>query len=173
MDDPSSQLVIIGKISSAYGIKGWVNISSYTQPVTNILNYQPWYLQSRDKSQSLQAVRITQGRLHGKHVVAQIEGISDRNQAELMRGLDIAIKRDQLPEPEPGEYYWVDLEGLTVVTVEGIELGTVHALLETGANDVLVVSGDKERLIPYVLDEVIQQIDLDQRKIIVNWDPEF
>lgn len=173
MDDPASQFVIVGKISSAYGIKGWVNVNSFTDPVTNILEYQPWYLSSHQAEKQWQSVRVVNGRAHGKNVVAQIEGCDDRNQAERYRGLDIAIHRDQLPEPEEGEHYWIDLVGLTVINLNGDELGVVDSLLETGANDVLVVKGKKELLIPYVQQEFIKQVDLESRVITVDWDPDF
>jgi len=173
MDEQNPQLVIVGKIASAYGIKGWVNVASFTDPITNILQYQPWYLQSKHQSHSLEPVRIVQGRVHGKQIVAQLEGYSDRNQAELLRGLDIAVARNQLPAPKQGEYYWQDLIGLRVVNVDGAELGVVESLMETGANDVLVVTGDKQRLIPYVTNEFIREVDLQYGKIVVDWDPDF
>ena len=175
MDDPANQFVVVGKISSAYGIKGWVKIYSYTDPVTNILSYQPWYLSSPAKHQAQQKINIVTGRAHGKQVVAQIEGCTDRNQAELFRGLDISVPRNQLPEPEESEHYWVDLEGLQVINVEGQTLGVVDSMMETGANDVLVVKdkGGKEHLIPFVKDEFIRDIDMDKRIISVDWDPEF
>ena len=118
-------------------------------------------------------MRIVQGRAHGKQIVAQLEGYSDRNQAELLRGLDIAVARSQLPAPQQGEYYWLDLIGLRVFTIGGVDLGIVDSLMETGANDVLVVNGDKQRLIPFVVNEYIRQVDLKQGKIIVDWDPSF
>ncbi|WP_455376036.1 ribosome maturation factor RimM [Kaarinaea lacus] len=173
MDDPASQYVIVGKISSAYGIKGWINVYSFTDPVTNILNYQPWYLSPQKTSKSWEPVRVVAGRAHGKHVVAQIEGCNDRNKAELYRGLEIAVHRDQLPEPSANEYYWIDLVGLNVVNLAGVELGIVDSLLETGANDVLVVKGKKEHLIPYVKGEFIHDVDLENRRITVDWDPDF
>jgi len=173
MDDSASQFVVVGKIASAYGIKGWVNIQSYTDPVTNILDYQPWYLISpRDQNQREQ-VRIISGRPHGKQVVAQIEGCNDRNKAELYRGLEIAIDRDQLPAVPEDEHYWIDLIGLEVVNKDGIKLGKVDSLLETGANDVLVVKGEKEYLIPFVKDEFVHDIDLEKHCITVDWDPDF
>jgi len=173
MDELDPQLVIVGKIASAYGIKGWVNVTSFTDPVTNILQYQPWYLQSQDKARRIEPVRIVQGRVHGKQIVAQLEGYNDRNQAELLRGLDIAVARSQLPASKQGEYYWRDLIGMRVFNIDGIDLGVVDSLMETGANDVLVVNGDKQRLIPYVINEYIRLVDLKQGKIIVDWDPDF
>ncbi|WP_455222843.1 ribosome maturation factor RimM [Kaarinaea lacus] len=173
MDDQTPQFVVVGKISSAFGVKGWLKINSFTEPVTNILQFKPWYLQTRQTHQPWKSVKVIEGRAHGKQVVVQLEGVNDRNQAELMRGLDIAVKRDQLPETHDNEFYWVDLEGLKVVNQEGIELGVVESLMETGANDVLVVRGEKERLIPYVMNEYILEVDLDAGTIIVDWDPDF
>ena len=173
MDEPTHQFVVVGKIASAYGIKGWLKINSFTDPLTNILQYDPLYLQTREARQSWKTVKVLNGREHGKQVVLQLEGINDRNQAELLRGLEIAITRDQLPETEADEYYWVDLEGLSVTNLDGVTLGTVDSIMETGANDVLVVKGDKERLIPYVLDEIVHTIDLDAGTITVDWDPDF
>jgi len=174
---PPEQLVVVGKISSAYGIKGWVNIYSYTNPVTNILQYQPWFLSPRNSKESWEPVRIATGRPQGKQMVAQLEGCEDRNKAELYRGLEIAIDRSQLPEPEQSEHYWIDLIGLSVVTVTGEELGVLDSILETGANDVLVVKapskGSKEHLIPFVQDEFVCEIDMENRLITVDWDPDF
>ena len=176
----SQQLVVVGKISSAYGIKGWVNVYSYTNPVTNILQYQPWYL-SREGKDAWEPVRVISGRQQGKQVVAQIEGCQDRNKAELYRGLEIAVDRGQLPEPEQSEHYWIDLIGLTVVTVSGEELGVLDSILETGANDVLVVKDHskahskhkKEHLIPFVQNEFVREIDMANGRITVDWDPDF
>jgi 16S rRNA processing protein RimM len=173
MDDIAHQFVVVGKVSSAFGVKGWLKINSFTDPVTNILQFNPWYLQIREAESSWKSVKVTSGRAHGKQVVVQLDGVNDRNQAELLRGLEIAVKRDQLPETEDNEYYWVDLEGLKVINREGIDLGVVESLLETGANDVLVVQGDKERLIPYVMDEYVLEVNLDSGTILVDWDPDF
>ncbi|KPJ93119.1 MAG: ribosome maturation factor RimM [Gammaproteobacteria bacterium SG8_15] len=173
MDDQTHQLIVVGQVSSAFGVKGWVKINSFTDPVTNILQFNPWYLRARQPEQSWKIVKVLNGRAHGKQVVVQLDGVNDRNQAELMRGIEIAIKRDQLPATEDNEFYWIDLEGLKVVNQEGIDLGVVESLMETGANDVLVVRGDKERLIPFVMDEYVLDVDLDKGTITVDWDPEF
>lgn len=173
MDASDSPFVVVGKIASAYGIKGWVHVYSYTDPVSNILQYKPWYLQSRDNKQSWQPVEVAAGRPHGKQIVVQLEGCIDRNQAELLRGLEIAIKREQLPATSEDEVYWFDLEGLKVVNLEGVELGIVDSVMETGANDVLVVKNDRERLIPFVMEEFIRDIDLETGIVTVDWDKDF
>jgi 16S rRNA processing protein RimM len=106
-------------------------------------------------------------------VIAHLAGCENRDQAQALMGCEIAIRRDQLPDAAPGEYYWRDLQGLTVVTIEGELLGTVDHLIETGANDVLVVKGDRERLIPFVLNQVIVNVDLDKQELRVDWDKDF
>ncbi len=166
--DPNGY-VLLGRVSGLYGVGGWVKVFSYTQPRENILKYVSWYVREGD-----QWVRrsLLKGRRHGKAVVARIEGCDDREQARALIGADIAISREQLPEPERGEYYWSDLMGLEVVTVDGEKLGRVDHLMETGANDVLVVAGERERLIPFI-DEVITSVDLESGCLTVDWDPEF
>ncbi|WP_303901012.1 ribosome maturation factor RimM [Thiohalomonas denitrificans] len=166
--DPDSY-VLLGRVSGLYGVGGWVKVFSHTQPRENILQYSAWYLREGDRW-----VRhsLLKGRRHGKAVVALLEGCDDREEARALIGADIAITREQLPKAGPGEYYWSDLIGLEVVTVGGEQLGRVDHLMETGANDVLVVAGERERLIPFV-DEVIISVDLEGRCLTVDWDPEF
>lgn len=162
--------LVIGKISGVFGVKGWVKIFSYTQPRENILNYKIWQLR---KGSDFKSCQVQGGQVHSKGVVAKVAGVDDRDQAALMIGWDILIERTQLPPVDPGEYYWADLEGLTVETTQGVVLGVVDYLLETGANDVLVVKGERERLIPFLRKQTIIAVDLDHGKIIVDWDPEF
>ena len=182
MDDSASQFVVVGKISSAHGIKGWVNVYSYTDPVTNILQYQPWYLRSSSSPSSSEQpwkpVQIVNSRPQGKQIVAQLEGCQDRNKAELYRGLEIAVERSQLPDLGKDEYYWIELVGLSVVNLAGEMLGVVDSMLATGANDVLVVKGgvadsSTDILIPYVMEEFIHNVDLDNHRITVDWDADF
>ena len=163
-------LVIVGKISSPYGIKGWVKIHSYTDPVTNILDYAPWYLSVDD---GWQKVEVLQGRPHGKTVVAHLAAVANPEEAVKLRGKSIAVEISQLPQPAAGEYYWSELEGLRVVNLEGVELGVVDHLFETGANDVLVVVGERERLLPYVMEHTVKSVDLEQGLITVDWDADF
>ena len=165
-----ANMVVIGKISGVFGVRGQVKVFSYTEPRENILNYDPWMLGSSDNWKSY---HVTSGKLQGKGLIAQLKGCVDRDQAQLLVGQEIAIEKSLLPETRSGEYYWSDLEGLKVTTTEQVELGTVSHLFETGSNDVLVVKGDREHLIPYIKDQVIKQIDLDAGQIVVDWDPEF
>lgn len=164
--------LIVGKLNGASGIKGWVKVYSYTDPKENILNYSPWYLKLDGQWQE---VSILNGREQGKTVVAQLEGCNDRNTAESYRGVEIAIEESQLPQLEEGEYYWRDLIGLTVVNMAGEELGTVKKMMETGANDVLVVktASKEELLIPYVPEYSVMKVDLESKQITVDWELDY
>ena len=165
-----SRLVNVGRISGIYGVKGWVRIFSYTNPRTNILSYSPWQVRIKGKWQTIKAV---EGRDHGKGVVAHLDGYDDPDSVRSLINADIAVHRRQLPATAAGEYYWADLIGLRVVTVKGVELGKVDHLMATGANDVLVVKDDRARLIPFVPDEVVVKVDMENRIITVDWDPDF
>ena len=143
---------------------------SFTDIRDNILNYSPWLLK---KDSETRLVAVIGGKLQGKAVVAQLDGVNDRDGAASLMGWDIFISPDQLPKVAKGEYYWSDLIGLNVETDLGIQLGAVDSLLETGANDVLVVKGERERAIPFLQGKTIINIDLDAGKIVVDWDPDF
>ncbi len=162
--------LILGKISGVFGVKGWVKVFSYTDPRENILQYPRWLLR---KGAAERTVELISGQLQGKAVVASLAGIIDRDQAAALNGWTVMIEREQLPPASEGEYYWADLQGLRVMTTQGVDFGHVDHLLETGANDVLVVSGERERLIPFLQDQTIISIDLVQGVIVVDWDPEF
>ncbi len=170
MEDISSDWLLLGRVSGLYGVRGWVRVFSYTDPRTNILNYPEWYLRHRT---GWLPHRLLEGRPHGKGIIARLGGCDDRDQAAALVSMDIAIRRDQLPEVAEDEFYWADLIGLRVETVDGVDLGTVSRLMETGANDVLVVEGDRERLIPYLWRDVVKRVDVASAVMIVDWDPEF
>jgi 16S rRNA processing protein RimM len=164
------EMIILGRISGLFGVKGWVKIYSHTSPREGILRYKTWYLK---RDGDWDAARLEQGHTQGKGVVAKLEGLDERDQAALLIGADIAVRREQLPKLKPDEYYWSDLEGLRVVNLEGVDLGVVSHLFETGANDVLVVKGERERLIPYTRDLAVKEVDLQAGRILVDWDPDF
>ncbi|PIE37869.1 MAG: ribosome maturation factor RimM [Gammaproteobacteria bacterium] len=172
----SRRRIILGRISGVYGIKGWVKVHSDTTPRENILEFARWMLGRRGEWRE---VAVTAGRPQGKTLVARIEGVDTPEAAQLLVGNAIAVWRDDLPPIDEGEYYWTDLIGLAVVTTEGVEVGTVKRLFETGANDVLVVSderegrGGQEVLVPWVLPDVIVEVDLAGRRIRIDWDPDF
>lgn len=172
MSSASAKLrwVLMGRIAGLYGVRGWLKVFSYTEPRSSIIDYNPLYL---DIGGEWRPLNVEDGRVHGRGVIIKLAGYDDRDTAALLIGCDIAVCRDQLPEPESGEYYWADLEGLGVITVDGTELGTVDHLFKTGANDVMVVRGERERLIPFLRNEVIVDIDLEQGVMRVAWEPEF
>lgn len=173
-------LVVLGQIGAAYGIKGWVKINSHTQPQEGIFDYDGWYIKS---GREWRPVKVAASRQHGKGLIAQLDGCDDRNAAELLRNAEIAVESSQLPELAEGEYYWSQLEGLSVITGNeagnDILLGKVSHLMATGSNDVLVVRSCKdsidkrERLLPLVMEHVVKQIDLEAGQIRVDWDPDF
>ena len=164
------QHLLIGKISGVFGIKGWVKVFSYTEDRKNILDYSPWVLQ---KGEQRKVFNVVSGSAQGKSIVACLEGIDSRNDAELLTGWDIFIDASQLPPTEQNEYYWSDLVGLKVETTTGINLGVVDHLIETGANDVLVVAGERERLIPFLHQQTVINVDLKAGVMVVDWDSEF
>lgn len=164
------QHISVGKISGVFGVKGWVKVFSFTDPRENILTYSPWLLQKGDQTK---AVNVVDGQLQGKTIVAQLADVHDRDQAASLMGWDIFITREQLPKAAKGEYYWSELIGLNVETIDGVQLGVVDSLLETGANDVIIVQGERERVIPFLQGQTVINVDLDAGKIIVDWDPEF
>lgn len=162
--------IVLGRVTGLFGVKGWVKVYSDTQPREGIVKYSPWLIGGGGDWRSIE---VESGQRQGKTVVAKLAGIDDRDAAAKLIGAEIAIPRARLPAPAPGEVYWADLEGLAVRTDEGIALGTVSHLIETGANDVLVVKGDRERLIPFIRDQVVKTIDLEQGLLVVDWDPDF
>lgn len=167
----SQDYVVVGRINGLHGVRGWVKVFSHTQPRSNILNYRTWYLL---RGGEWIATELLDGRLQGKGIVARLKGYDDRDQAVALLGVDVAIDREQMPKTEPGEYYWAELVGLKVINTEGIVLGVVEQLLETGANDVLVVrDGEAERLIPYLPGQFVVEVLLDEGVIKVDWDPDF
>lgn len=161
--------VVLGRVAGVFGVKGWVRILSETDPREGILRYAPWFVGTE-----AQPRRVREGRAHGKGLVAKLDGCDDRDQAALLVGQEISVTRDRLPPASADEFYWIDLEGLAVATCGGVDLGRVDHLFSTGANDVLVVNGaDRERLLPFVWDAVVKDVDFALGRILVDWDPEF
>ncbi|MEH6594053.1 MAG: ribosome maturation factor RimM [Colwellia polaris] len=169
--------VTLGKVGAVYGIKGWLKIHSFTDDQEAILDYFPWSLKLGNKVQS---VEITDWRKHNNGLVVKVAGIDDRDIAQKLVGSEIFVSEDALSDLPEGEFYWRDLIGMTVVTDKGYDLGQVSDIMETGANDVLVVKanlkdgfGKKERLIPYLMDQVILSVSTENKQICVDWDPGF
>ena len=168
--DKNIQLITVGRFGAAYGVKGWLRIHSFTEPVDNILAYQPWLVKLQGGWQS---ITLVDSRKLNKGIIATIASCNNKETTALYRNAEIAIQRNQLPALADDEFYWTDLQNLSVHTVTGERLGVVDYILPTGANDVLVVKGKREHLIPYLPDTVIKKIDLANGEIIVDWDPNF
>ena len=176
----AEERIALGHISAVYGVKGWLKIHSNTSPIENILDYDHWIL---DRDGQLMTVEIDQSRRHGKGLVAHIVGCDDRELARTYSGYQITVPLDQLPEPEDDEVYWHQLEKLNVYSRnsdgDNILLGKVSHLMETGANDVMVISPSKgsvdrrERLVPWLIGQVILDVNPEKGFIRIDWDPEF
>lgn len=167
----SEKFVLLGKVVGVHGVRGELKLESYTEPRTQLFRYQPWRMRLAGSEKIVEGGR---GRAQGKGIVAELPGVTDRDAAMALVGTEIWVARSALPEAKPGEYYWADLEGLEVVTVEGRPLGTVSHLIATGSNDVLVAKdAERERLIPFIPGQFVTVVDLDGGRITVDWDPEF
>lgn len=163
----ADRLLTVGKIVGLHGVGGWFKLESYTQPRAQIFAYQPWYVGGREFAGA-------HGHEQGKGVIGKLPGCDNRDAAAALIGTDIQVLRSALPKPGRGEVYWADLEGLHVVTVEGVPLGRVSHLFSTGANDVLVVrDAVRERLIPYVQGQFVKAVDLNAGRVTVDWDADF
>jgi 16S rRNA processing protein RimM len=157
--------VVLGKIGGAFGVQGWVRITSYTDPPDNILDYETWYVH---RDGQWQAIEIEDGRMTAKGVQVKLAGIDTPEDARLQVGIEIAVPRTELPPTAPGEYYWSDLEGLEAVTPEGESLGRIDHFRTTPGGDVVVIRGDREHWIPFVKDRILK-VDLDARRIVFDW----
>jgi len=162
--------LIIGKINGVYGVAGWVKVFSYCRPRENIFSYRPWLIKQGSAWQSCQLLAC---RHQGKNLLALLENLSDRGLAQGFIGLDIAVKTESLPSLAAGEYYWSELIGMEVLDLDGKSFGRVADIQETGANDVLFIGGEKPYLIPFVQEEIVQDIDLENKRIIVDWNPAY
>ena len=135
----AAQPLIMGQVSGVFGIKGWVRVFDYSRERGAILVHRRWLLRQGEKWQE---VAVLDGRRQGKGVVAHLDGCDDRDQALTLIGMDVAVDQKWLESPQAGEYFWYQLEGLEVINLAGESLGRVDHLIETGANDVLVLAGD-------------------------------
>ncbi|PCK01018.1 MAG: ribosome maturation factor RimM [Alteromonadaceae bacterium] len=177
--DVKSPLITVGKVTGVFGIKGWLKIASSTEPSDNILKYSPLWLKTRH---GVKLVEFDSTAPRGQHFIVHVGGVDTPEEAANYVGSDIAVRENQLKPLHGGDFYWRQLIGLKVVTAyagESQDLGVVGSLLETGANDVLVVDhtessiDERQRLVPYVLEMYIQSVDLELGQITVIWDPEF
>lgn len=178
-----SEKIILGRIAGVYGVKGWFKVYSYTDPKESIVDYSPWYIRPANTSSGNRSrapwtrVELKAGKRHAKTVIAKLEHCNDRDEALAYTGYEIAIEPEQLEQLRgENEYYWHELIGMRVINQQGIELGVVKSLMETGANDVLVVakeSDNKEHLVPWIMHQSIIAVDRQRGVLEVDWDPDF
>ena len=180
MSGQLAERVVVGRIGAAHGVKGWVKIHSYTEPAGNLFDYQPLVMgRGGDR---WEAIEIDQWRDQGKALVAHIRGCDDRDAAMLLAGRELACDAGRLPTLGEGDYYWSELEGMGVYARQGIDellLGRIDHLMATGANDVMVVRptehsiDGRERLVPWLPERFVLEVDRSARRVLVDWDPEF
>ncbi len=182
---PTTELVTLGRIAGAYGIKGWVKVVSATRPIDSILDYDEWIVGNPGKV-SYKA-KLLEGKTHGSGLVVQIsnakgEATTTRNDAERLNGLEISVPKSALPPAVGDQLYWFDLVGMQVKSSEGVPLGLVEMLTDNGAQDILVVRDevvkDEEgklllRLIPFVRGPIIVSVSRETRVIVAHWQPEW
>lgn len=171
----AGDMMVLGKIFSVHGVRGEVKVYSFTDPIDNLLDYPRWTLRRDAESRQ---VDLTSGRIQGKFLVIKIKGLDDREEARSLAGFEICVPRSQLPALNDGEFYWHQLQGLKVIDLQEQLLGKIDHLLETGANDVMVVRpctgslDDRERLLPYT-EQCVQSVDLQAAVVRVDWDADF
>lgn len=172
---PAEEMIVLGKIVSVHGIRGEVKVYSFTDPLDNLLDYRRWTLK---RGNEVRQAELVQGRVQGNVLVAKLKGLDDREIARTFAEFEILVPRSELPVLDDGEFYWSQLEGLKVIDQNGQLFGILDHMLETGANDVMVVKpcagslDDRERLLPYT-DQCVQAVDLEAGEIRVDWDADF
>ena len=164
----SGNKILVGKISNPHGIKGWVKVISFTDPIENILSYKKWTISD---NQTEKTYCLEDSRIQGNKIVIKLEGVNNRDDADLLKNLQIEINRSDLPKLEENSYYWEDLVDFNVIDIKGMHVGKVDSLFRTGSNDVLVIINEtKERLlVPFIMEEVIKYVDLDKELISIDW----
>ncbi len=168
----SERMVVLGRLGAPWGVKGGLKVESYTDPPTGLLNYPVWYVGSA--ARGWETMKVKAGRAHGGRstLVVELDGVDSPERARLFTEREIAQPRSAMPEPATGEYYWEDLMGCQVFLLDGRALGVVSHFLEFPANPVMVVKeGAKEHWLPLVAPH-LKQVDLSERRVVVDWEPE-
>lgn len=163
-----AKLIPLGRLGAARGLKGWLRVNSFANPPEQLQNYRNWNLlvDGQCREMTLQRLRGT-----SRGLECLLEGVDTREAAEALRGAEIRVDRAALPPAGENEWYWTDLEGLEVRNLDGELMGRVSGLMATGANDVLIVEGERRRLIPFLPGSRVREVDLEERRLIVDWDP--
>lgn len=161
--------VVLGQVGGAFGVQGWVRIQSYTDPPANILGYSRWQL---GRAGQWREVEVEDSKVTAKGVLAKLAGVATPEAARLNTGAQIAIGRDELPEPAPGEYYWSDLEGLAAFGREDQLLGRIEEFRTTPAGPVVVIRGERQHWVPFVKERIVA-VDLDAGRVVLDWVAEW
>ncbi len=160
-----ANLIPMGRLGAARGLSGWLRVFSYSDPPEQLQNYRQWTLDINGRQEQVTLRRL---RAAGNGLVCHIADVDSREAAEALNGAEIHVPRDALPPAAEDEWYWADLEGLKVRNLDGEDLGDVSGLMATGANDVLIVQGDRKRLIPF--GSRVREVNLSERSLVVDWD---
>jgi 16S rRNA processing protein RimM len=160
--------VVVGRIGRTVGVSGWLRVISFTNPQDNLLKLNSWLVKDL-KTASWQKFPY-QLKKHAKTILVKFSGYESPEQAKCLTGAEIAVSRNELLPLDVGEYYWVDLLGIKVVNVAGVELGVIKELMATGSNDVLVVVREKSRVLIPFLDWVVLEVNLADHRMVVDWD---
>lgn len=162
-------MIVMGRVGAPFGLKGWVRIQPYSEQVDGLFRYPEWWLANTDGWDSC---KVVEKAVHGDVLLVRFAGCEDRDQAARIKGREVAILREHLPAPEDGEYYWADLVGLLVENSHGQSLGRVERLFESGSSPILVIVGERERLVPYI-EDVVKDVNLDAGKLLVEWELDY
>ena len=157
--------MVLGRIAGTFGVKGWIKVRSFTEPVENILGYELWLV---GREGQWQPATVEEARVTDKGVLAKLEGLESPEEARLKVGLEIGVWRSQMPPPEPGEYYLSDLEGADAFGASGELLGKVDHFRSTPGGTVVVIRGEQEHWIPFVKERILK-VELDARRITLDW----
>ena len=169
MNNPERR-ILVARVVGAFGVRGEVKLLSFTDPLKQVLKYQPGIMVHQGVEKEITEIRA---RETNKGLTVFFPDIEDRDAAEALTGAEVWVPRSRLPAPKAGEYYWIDLEGMQVNNLEGVDFGKVSHLFNNGANDVMFVQGERVRLLPFVMDDYITKIDFEARQITVDWDADF
>ena len=161
--------VVLGQVGGAFGVQGWVRIQSYTDPPANILKYERWQL---GRAGQWREVEVEDGKVTAKGVLAKLVGVETPEDARLATGSEIAVTREELPKPAPGEYYWSDLEGLAAFGQNDQPLGRIEEFRATPAGTVVVIRGERQHWVPFVKERIVS-VDLDAGRVVLDWDADW
>ena len=164
-----SRRVVLGQVGGAFGVQGWVRIQSYTDPPANILKYERWQL---GRAGQWREVEVEDGKVTAKGVLAKLVGVETPEDARLATGSEIAVTREELPKPAPGEYYWSDLEGLAAFGQNDQPLGRIEEFRATPAGTVVVIRGERQHWVPFVKERIVS-VDLDAGRVVLDWNADW